>query len=135
METVKKNLIFVLFFCMCYSLFSTFYIVYFNSRQSMMSELYRAESRILRDELNEMKYKPTYENGYSDAIIKMGVPTNPTSYTDGFMAAAKIYQNANYADGYHNAIKQFGYANIPNANISLPNYDVRNSKIRIAEEK
>lgn len=135
METVKKNLIFVLFFCMCYSLFSTFYIVYFNSRQSMMSELYRAESRILRDELNEMKYKPTYENGYSDAIIKMGVPTNPTSYTDGFMAAAKIYQNANYADGYHNAIKQFGYANIPNANTSLPNDDVRNSKIRIAEEK
>ena len=51
------------------------------------------------------------------------------------MAAAKIYQNANYADGYHNAIKQFGYANIPNANISLPNDDVRNSKIRIAEEK
>lgn len=135
METVKKNLIFVLFFCMCYSVFSTFYIVYFNSRQSMMSELYRAESRILRDELNEIKYKPTYENGYSDAIIKMGVPTNPSAYTDGFMAAAKIYQNANYADGYHNAIKQFGYENIPNANISLPNDDVRNSKIRIAEEK
>ena len=142
MESFKKIMPVSLLLCSFYIMGSTFYIVYQNARYNFMASIYSAESRILRDELNEIRYKPDYESGYRDAVIKMGTPTSPGAYTDGFTAAAKIYQNSSYAEGYHNAIKQFGYNEIPNANTKLPLDNIKTSSIktedvpvRLAEEK
>lgn len=142
MDSFKKFFGPILFFSFSFIFFSTAYIVYQNYRYEFMVNVFNAESRILRDELQEHRYKPSYDDGYRDAIIKMGTPSIPGSYTDGFMAAAKVYQNSSYAEGYHNAIKQFGYHEIPNANTKLPFDDVKTSRIkteeipiRLAEEK
>lgn len=142
MDNLKKFFGVALFFSFTYIFFSTAYIVYQNYRYGFMVSVFNAESRILRDELQEQRYKPSYDDGYRDAIVRMGTPSTPGAYTDGFMAAAKIYQNSSYAEGYHNAIKQFGYHEIPNANTKLPLDDVKTSSIktkevpiRLAEEK
>lgn len=67
-----------------------------------------AENRILRDEVSELSRKPTYDQGFNDAIIKMGSPQNPGSYKDGWDAALKTLDGS-YQEGYHTAIQQFGY--------------------------
>lgn len=85
-------------------------------RQSLQNDALRTivklsneEIRILTYELNEEKNKPSYEQGYKDALIKTGGPSNTGLYQEGWDDAQKIYLQAGYVDGYHNAIQQFGY--------------------------
>ena len=70
-------------------------------------------SKLLTDELNEIKYecltKPTYNEGYRDAIIRIGTPTQAGAYRDGYYAAFLTIGSASYADGYHAAISQYGF--------------------------
>lgn len=81
-------------------------------------------SQLLYDELNEIKYdylmKPTYNEGYRDAIIRMGTPTQPGSYRDGYYAAFLALGNSGYSDGYHAAIAQYGFpkTELPPTNVS-----------------
>jgi hypothetical protein len=81
-------------------------------------------SQLLYDELNEIKYdylmKPTYNEGYRDAIIRMGTPNQPGSYRDGYYAAFLALGNSGYSDGYHAAIAQYGFpkTELPPTNVS-----------------
>ena len=60
-------------------------------------------------EINLIENKPGYNDGYRDAIIKIGGPQSPGSYQDGWDAAIRVIADGSYATGYHTAIKQFGY--------------------------
>ena len=81
-----------------------------NQRLSMLNSIYEAEHRILKDEIYEFSTKPTYEEGYKAALIRLGGPQVPGAYQDGWDDALKIYgENGGYAEGYHAAIAQFGY--------------------------
>lgn len=90
----------------------------------ILGEAESERSKLLTDELNEIKYeslsKPTYNEGYRDAIIRMGTPTQPGSYRDGYYAAFTALGNASYADGYHAAIAQYGFpkAELPPTTVS-----------------
>lgn len=85
-----------------------------NQKLSLQNVLYLAEHRILKSEIYEkdraLDSRPTYEQGYKDALVRVGGPQTPGAYQDGWDDAMKIYASENsYADGYHAAIKQFGY--------------------------
>lgn len=80
-----------------------------NQRLQFNNSIYQAEVRILNEEVAELDRKPTYDQGYRDAIIKMGGPQNPGAYQDGFDAAMKVVDNGGYQNGYHACILQFGY--------------------------
>ena len=81
-----------------------------NQRLVLVNSIYNAEHRILKEELADLLAKPTYEQGYKTALIRVGGPQNPGAYQDGWDDAAKIFNNKNsYADGYHAAVEQFGY--------------------------
>lgn len=69
----------------------------------------RFENSIIYNDLRYLESTPNYEDGYRDAIIKMGGPQTAGSYLDGWNAAFKVIGANNYAEGYHTAIKQFGY--------------------------
>jgi len=81
-----------------------------NQRLSLVNYIYVAEHRILKDEISELASKPTYDQGYKDALIRIGGPQVPGAYQDGWDDAQKLCgAENNYADGYHAAIQQFGY--------------------------
>lgn len=80
-----------------------------SNRFALMTDIYRAENRILKDELYTERNKPTYENGFRDAIVRGGTPTGTGSYRDGFEAAQKFYGDGSWSGGYHTAIEQFGW--------------------------
>lgn len=80
-----------------------------NGRLLLVNSIYQAEHRILKDELREYEQKPTYDQGYKDALIRIGGPTQPGAYQDGWDAAMKVAGEGGYANGYHAAIQQFGY--------------------------
>lgn len=85
-----------------------------NQKLGLQNVLYQAEHRILKDEIYQKERaladRPTYEQGYKDALVRVGGPQAPGAYQDGWDDALKIYGTENgYADGYHAAIKQFGY--------------------------
>lgn len=82
-----------------------------SNRFALMRDIYHAENRVLKDELYTERTKPTYENGYRDAIIRAGFPSGSGSYKDGFDAARKLYGDGSWATGYHTAIEQFGWKN------------------------
>lgn len=93
---------------------------YYQHRNNVKNELrvviYEAENRVLKDYCRELEWKvtesngkPTYEDGQRDAIIRMGGPSNPGAYRDGYEAAVKALGKNDYAEGYHAAINQFGY--------------------------
>lgn len=67
------------------------------------------QNNILLGEINLIENKPGYNDGYRDAIIKIGGPQSPGSYQDGWDAAIRVIGDGSYANGYHTAIKQFGY--------------------------
>lgn len=93
-----------------------------SNRFVLMRDIYSAENRILKDELYTERSKPTYENGYRDAIVRAGFPSGNGSYKDGFDAARKLYGDGSWATGYHTAIEQFGWKNeINNARIDKEN--------------
>ena len=80
-----------------------------NQKLSLENLIYQAEHRILKDEIATQDRKPTYEQGYKDALVLIGGPQTPGAYQDGWDDAMKVYFDASYADGYHAAIQQFGY--------------------------
>ena len=85
-----------------------------NQKLGLQNVIYQAEHRILKDEIYQkeraLAERPTYEQGYKDALVRVGGPQSPGAYQDGWDDAMKIYASENsYADGYHAAIKQFGY--------------------------
>lgn len=103
----------VIFFLCCYAYRSNSEF----SNLKILSDIESERSRLLADELNEIKYefsfKPTYSEGYRDAIIRMGTPTQPGSYRDGYYAAFIALGDASYADGYHAAISQYNFPDKP----------------------
>lgn len=85
-----------------------------NQRISLINTIYDAEHRILNDEIRELTgiiaEKPTYDQGFKAALIRVGGPQAPGAYQDGWDDALKLCgAENNYADGYHAAIQQFGY--------------------------
>jgi len=81
-----------------------------NQRLSLMNSIYGVEHRILKDQIFELADKPTYDQGYKAALVRVGGPQTPGAYQDGWDDAMKICgAENNYADGYHAAIEQFGY--------------------------
>lgn len=80
-----------------------------NHRVNLVNSILMMERGILKDEISQLESKPSYEEGFQDAIVRMGGPQNPGSYLDGWDAAVKVIGDSGYADGYHAAIKQFGY--------------------------
>jgi hypothetical protein len=77
----------------------------------------RGRSAILQDELAEMSRRPTYDQGYRDAIIRAGTPQAPGAYQDGYRAAFAALGDNSYAEGYHAALEQFGTKDQPNARL------------------
>lgn len=69
----------------------------------------KLENSILTNEIRSLEISPSYDDGYRDAIIKMGGPQSAGSYQDGWTAAVKVLASNTYAEGYHTAVKQFGY--------------------------
>ena len=80
-----------------------------NQRLTLINSIQQAEYRILKDEISELNGKPTYDQGYKAALLRVGGPQTPGAYQDGWDDAMKMYMDSSYADGYHNAIAQFGY--------------------------
>jgi len=94
-----------------------------NQKLSIVNTIFEHEHRIIKDGMEELrekiieyKEKPTYDQGYKDALVKLGGPQNAGSYQEGWDDATKAYGifervdgKLSYADGYHAAINQFGY--------------------------
>jgi hypothetical protein len=93
----------------CFSFFKFWDQKAENHRLNLVNSILSMERNILKDEISQLENKPTYEEGFEDAILRMGGPQNPGSYQDGWDAAIKVIGDSGYADGYHAAIKQFGY--------------------------
>lgn len=91
-----------------------------NQRLTFLNWTYKAEHRILKDEIYTLEHKANYEDGYKDAIFKMGSPQNPGAYQDGWEAAMKIVGEGGYASGYHAACHQFGYKDAKYYLVSKP---------------
>ncbi len=80
-----------------------------SNRFFLMRDIYSAENRVLKDELYTERSKPTYEQGFHDAVVRAGIPAGSGAYRDGFDAAKKLYGDGSWATGYHTAIEQFGW--------------------------
>jgi hypothetical protein len=81
-----------------------------NHKLSLLNAISIAEHRILKDEIASLDRRPTYDEGYKNALIRIGGPQTPGAYQDGWDDCMKVIgQDSNYADGYHAAIQQFGY--------------------------
>jgi len=93
----------------------------------------RFENSMLTNEVRAMETAPSYDDGYRDAVIKLGGPQSSGSYQDGWNAAVKVLASNTYAEGYHTAIKQFGYTKDGNSkwiieeSIPKPSSDVNNN--------
>jgi hypothetical protein len=86
------------------------------AESSLRFEMQRGQ--LLNDEISELRSRPTYEDGYRDAVIRAGAPENASTYKDGYEAALLVVGDATYAEGYHAAIKQFGFPARPNQAIA-----------------
>lgn len=71
-------------------------------------QINKVEREYFVDTINEMNRLPTYEQGCKDTLVKMGGPTQPGAYRDGWDAAMSL-NGEGWAGGYHAAIQQFGY--------------------------
>ena len=80
-----------------------------SNRFFLMRDVYSTENRLLKDELYTERSKPTYEQGFRDAVVRAGIPNGSGAYRDGFEAAKKFYADGTWANGYHTAIEQFGW--------------------------
>lgn len=69
----------------------------------------RFENSMISNEIRAIESMPNYNDGYRDAIVKIGGPQSAGSYQDGWDAAFKVIGSSSYSEGYHTAIKQFGY--------------------------
>jgi len=84
-------------------------------QESLLVE--RGRAALLQDEVSELSRRPTYEQGYRDAIIRAGTPDAPGNYKDGYFAGFLAVGDAGYADGYHAALEQFGHKENPRAKL------------------
>lgn len=99
-----------------------------NNRLQLVNSIYQAEHRILKDEIREQDQKPSYDQGYKDALIRIGGPNQPGAYQDGWDAAMKITGEGGYANGYHAAIQQFGYQKPDTSRYLIALSEVRQEK-------
>ena len=111
-----------------YAFYTTWQVQAENQKLSMIKAVNDERRVLLADELRiqqeqiedlarqvvEAKQNPSYQDGYRDAIVRMGGPQTPGAYQDGWDDALKTVNYEGYADGYHTAIKQFGYAKTSN---------------------
>ena len=103
-------------------MYNTWLVQKENQRLSFLNWTYQAEHRIIKDEIYVLEHKATYEDGYKEAIFKMGTPQNPGAYQDGWEAAMKIVGDGSYATGYHAAVQQFGYKDAKYYLVSYPKH-------------
>ena len=94
-----------------YSIYVSHMYVVETNKNITVKELFAAENRILKDEIYAERSKPTYENGYRDAILRAGSPSGSGAYRDGWEACAKLYTDGSWTSGYHTALEQFGWKN------------------------
>jgi len=81
-----------------------------NHKLSFLNSIFKAEIRFLKEDLDQFQKKPTYDQGYKDALISVGGPQSPGAYQNGWNDAYKVFaENKGYSDGYHAAIQQFQY--------------------------
>lgn len=84
-----------------------------NQRLQLLTIINQAENRVLKSEIHSLERaaetKPTYEDGYKEALLRAGRPNHPGAYQDGYEAALKVVGDGSYSEGYHTAIRQFGY--------------------------
>ncbi|MEI8270803.1 MAG: hypothetical protein WCG45_05565 [bacterium] len=121
----KNNLIFFLVLPLLGLVFLLTYETYRVSRLNQVLSLdnviTKAENRILKDEVTELDRRPTYENGYKDALIRKGGPNDKGDYQNGWEDAMKLAtKDSSYADGYHQAIQQYGYQKTSEYLVSEP---------------
>lgn len=66
------------------------------------NEIHQAEHRILRDELDELRSKKTYEQGVLDTAIRLNLNTE---FADGVFQTVSAFKEQSYITGYHNAVE------------------------------
>ena len=76
---------------------------------NLYSQILKFENSLMANEIGSLQTSPSYNDGYRDALIKMGGPQSPGSFQDGWDSALKVAGAASYADGYHTARKQFNF--------------------------
>lgn len=94
------------------TLFSLAFAAYkdYDARSAnLQSQILKFENSLMANEIGFIQSSPSYNDGYRDAIIKMGGPQSPGSFQDGWDSALKVAGMASYAEGYHTAIKQFSF--------------------------
>lgn len=93
---------------------------YENKNLSLANIILAAENRLLKEDAAEYLSKPTYDQGYNDAFVRMGGPQNSGNFQDGWDSATKVLDIATYQEGYHAAIKQFGYIKLEGTRWLVP---------------
>lgn len=82
----------------------------YNQELKLKCVLSDAHCQVLQGEVRQMEHTAstaqTYDEGYRDALIRMGGDAKGT-YADGYAAAVMLYKGKSYTEGYHNAIGQF----------------------------
>lgn len=66
------------------------------------NEIHESEHRILRDELNEIRSKKTYEQGVLDTAIRLNLNSE---FADGVFQTVSAFKENNYITAYHNAVE------------------------------
>ena len=98
--------------CVAATLVSLAFAAYkdYDARSAnLYSQILKFENSLMANEIGSLQSSPSYNDGYRDAIVKMGGPQSPGSFQDGWDSALKVMGTASYADGYHTAIKQFNF--------------------------
>lgn len=100
----------------------------YNQRLALANVIYQAEHRILKDEIRIQEQKPSYDQGYKDALIRLGGPQSPGAYQDGWDGAMIVAGEGGYANGYHAAIQQFGYQKPDTSRYLIALSEIRDEK-------
>lgn len=79
-----------------------------NGRLRLVNSLQTAEVRLLQQELSDLRFKPTYDDGVYHTLVKIGQPNSDNAFADGWNCARRVYENEDSASAYHRAISQFG---------------------------
>lgn len=64
------------------------------------NEIYVSEARILRDEMNELRSKKSYEQGCLDTALRSGMDSG---FNDGLHHAMTAMKENDYVKGFHSA--------------------------------
>lgn len=78
-----------------------------NQKLELVQIIDKSEIRILKEDIAKAENRPTYDEGYKDALIRLGGPQKVGDYQKGWDDAMKV--SGDYAAGYHAAIRQFEY--------------------------